>query len=34
MESKKYVPSMLLARKIAKLFGQKVEEVFILEEND
>jgi len=34
MESNKYVPSTVLALKIAKLFNQKVEEVFILEEND
>ena len=34
MESNKYVPSTVLALKIAKLFTQKVEEVFILEDND
>jgi putative transcriptional regulator len=34
MESNKYVPSTVLALKIARLFNQKVEEVFILEEND
>jgi putative transcriptional regulator len=34
MESNKYVPSTVLALKIAKLFGATVEEIFILEEND
>jgi putative transcriptional regulator len=34
MESNKYVPSTVLALKIAKLFGKKVEDVFLLEEND
>jgi putative transcriptional regulator len=34
MESNKYVPSTVLALKIAALFGKKVEEVFILEEGD
>ena len=34
MESNKYVPSTVLALKIARLFNQKVEEVFILEENE
>jgi putative transcriptional regulator len=34
MESNKYVPSTVLALKIAKLFGKKVEEIFLLEEED
>jgi putative transcriptional regulator len=34
MESNKYVPSTLLALRIARLFQVKVEEVFLLEEND
>ncbi len=34
MELNKYVPSALLALKIARLFGRPVEEVFILEEDD
>jgi putative transcriptional regulator len=34
MESNKYVPSTILALKIAKLFGKKVEEIFILEDVD
>ena len=34
MESNKYVPSTVLALKIAKLFGKQVEEVFLLEEED
>jgi putative transcriptional regulator len=34
MESNKYVPSTVLALKIAALFGKKVEEVFILEDGD
>lgn len=34
MESNKYVPSTVLALKIAKLFNKTVEEVFLLEEND
>lgn len=34
MESNKYVPSTVLALKIAKLFGKKVEEIFLLEETD
>ncbi len=34
MESNKYVPSTVLALKIAKLFQLKVEEIFLLEEND
>jgi putative transcriptional regulator len=34
MESNKYVPSTILALKIARLFNKKVEEIFILEEAD
>ena len=34
MESGKYVPSTLLALKMAKLFGVPVEELFQLEEED
>ena len=34
IETGKYDPSLPLAMKIARLFGQTVEEVFALEEND
>ncbi|WP_419700321.1 helix-turn-helix transcriptional regulator [Mucilaginibacter sp. NFX135] len=34
IESNKYVPSTVLALKIARIFGKSVEEVFILEEED
>lgn len=34
MESGKYVPSTVLALKIARLFKKPVEEIFILEESD
>ena len=34
IESNKYVPSTVLALKIARIFGKPVEEVFILEEGD
>ncbi|MCX8523503.1 helix-turn-helix transcriptional regulator [Chryseobacterium formosus] len=34
MEAGKYVPSTVLALKIAKYFGKKVEDVFELDEND
>ena len=34
MEANKYVPSTVLALKIAKVFQKPVEEIFILEEND
>jgi putative transcriptional regulator len=34
MEKNKYVPSTVLALKIAKYFGVAVEEVFFLEETD
>ena len=33
-EAGKYVPSTLLALKMASFFGKSVEEIFILEEND
>ena len=34
MESNKYVPSAVLAMKIAKTFGKPVEDVFYLEDSD
>lgn len=34
IESNKYVPSTVLALKIARLFGKPIEEVFSLDEND
>lgn len=34
IESNKYVPSTVLALKMAKLFGKKVDEIFILEDMD
>jgi len=34
MESNKYVPSTVLALKIAKIFEKPVESLFILEQND
>ncbi|MEO6148678.1 MAG: helix-turn-helix transcriptional regulator [Mucilaginibacter sp.] len=34
IESNKYVPSTVLALKIARVFEKKVEEIFLLEEND
>ncbi len=34
MESNKYVPSTVLALKIAKQFNKSVEEIFILEKGD
>lgn len=34
IESNKYVPSTLLALKIAKVFKTSVEQVFLLEETD
>lgn len=34
MEANKYVPSTVLALKIARLFNKPVEEVFILENDD
>jgi putative transcriptional regulator len=34
IEGNKYVPSTILALKIAKVFGKTVEEIFLLEEGD
>ncbi|RYZ96371.1 MAG: transcriptional regulator [Sphingobacteriaceae bacterium] len=34
IESNKYVPSTVLALKIAKVFEKKVEEIFLLEDED
>ncbi|MDR1199786.1 MAG: helix-turn-helix transcriptional regulator [Prevotellaceae bacterium] len=34
IETGKYVPSTVLALKIARYFSKTVEEIFILEEND
>ncbi len=34
MEANKYVPSTVLAIKIAKVFNKSVEQVFLLDEND
>ncbi len=34
IESNRYVPSTILALKIARVFGKPVEEIFILEEED
>ena len=34
MESNKYVPSTVLALKLARVFNKKVEDVFSLDEND
>jgi len=34
IESNKYIPSTLLALKIARVFGKSVEEIFHLENND
>ena len=34
MEANKYVPSTILALKIARVFNKKVEEIFILEKGD
>lgn len=34
MEANKYVPSTVLAMKIAKVFTKTVEEIFILEKGD
>ena len=33
-ESGKYVPSTILALKIARYFNKNIEEIFVLEEND
>ena len=34
MEANKYVPSTVLALKIARVFNKPVEEIFMLEEDD
>lgn len=34
MEANKYVPSTVLALKIAKLFNKPLEEIFLLEDTD
>jgi len=34
IESQKYIPSTVLALKIAKIFDSRVEEIFELEEDD
>jgi len=34
IETKKYIPSTILALKIAKEFKMKVDELFVLEESD
>lgn len=34
VEKGKYVPSAVLAMKIAKVFGKKVEDIFLLEETE
>jgi putative transcriptional regulator len=34
MEANKYIPSTLLALKIARIFNKPVEQIFILEEED
>lgn len=34
IESNRYVPSTVLALKIARIFGKPLEEIFILEEED
>jgi len=34
MESNKYVPSTILALKIARVFGKPLEQVFMLEDGD
>ena len=34
MEANKYVPSTVLALKIARVFGKPVEEIFTLDETD
>lgn len=34
IESGKFIPSTVLALKVAKLFGKPVEQVFILEDED
>lgn len=34
MESSRYVPSTILALKVARIFGSTVDEIFTLEEGD
>lgn len=34
LEKNKYVPSAVLAMKVARVFGKTVEEIFTLEEDD
>jgi putative transcriptional regulator len=34
MEAGKYVPSLVLAMKVVKVFGKTIEDVFYLEDND
>lgn len=34
IESNKYIPSTVLALKIARVFGKRVDEIFSLEESD
>ncbi|CAN5518349.1 helix-turn-helix transcriptional regulator [soil metagenome] len=34
MEANKYVPSTVLAMKIARIFNRKVEDIFTLDESD
>jgi len=34
IETNKYIPSTILALKMAKVFGKKVEEIFSLEKGD
>lgn len=34
LEAGRYVPSTVLAMKISKYFGKKIEEIFELEDND
>ena len=34
IESNKYIPSTLLALKIARVFGKPLEEIFMLEDGD
>jgi putative transcriptional regulator len=34
MEANKYVPSTVLALKIARVFNKSVEDIFMLDEND
>lgn len=34
IESNKYIPSTLLALKITRVFGKRLEEIFSLEESD